>query len=57
MAKVKVLGAVVNGVTSGNELEVSAEDAKRLEALGYVEVLEEKKAPARKATPKKDEDK
>ncbi|UBH21879.1 hypothetical protein LAU42_08875 [Macrococcus armenti] len=57
MAKVKVLDAVVNGVTSGNTLEVSAEDAKRLEAIGYVEVLEEKKAPARKASPKKDEDK
>lgn len=57
MAKVKVelLGASVNGKPVGSQIEIEQADAKYLESIGYVRIIEEKKASPKKQAPKKPE--
>lgn len=49
-AKVEAIDTLFNRV--GDILEVSDEYGKHLISVGYAESAEEKKAPAKKATPK-----
>lgn len=56
MAKVKieVLNAVIDGHRTGEQLEVSEADARKLVAIGYAkEVVEAKAEPKPKAKAKK----
>lgn len=55
---VKVIDGVINDKPVGSEIELPEQDAQWLSDLGRVEIVKSapKKAPARKASPKKDEE-
>ena len=54
--KVKTVGAIVNGQPLGSTLELEEDEAKRLEAAGYVEIQAEEPEPKPKAKRKKTKD-
>lgn len=58
LTKVKVISGVVNGVTSGSEVEVDSNDVAWLKERGYVAEIEKAAQPSKpKAAPRKQSNK